>query len=259
MRRLAVDVLVAAIAAVTVLSATPSGTGVLTAATPTPPVESIPEGATAATVVRVVDGDTIRVEIHGSEETVRLILIDTPETRDPRRPVECFGRAASERINELLPEDQVVYLERDVTDRDRYGRLLRYVWVPSDDAGEGYLLNERLVREGYAALYTYPPDIAYVERIRTAQQAAVAEQTGLWGECGGTDTPLNGPTPTAAADSGTDAGAPRSTAPVGVDRDCSDFATQDEAEAFYEAAGGPSVDPHRLDSDGDGLACESLP
>ena len=213
--------------------------------------EPIPAAADEATVVGVSDGDTIRVEVGGEPATVRLILVDTPETRQPRSPVECFGPEASARTEALLPEGTTVYLERDVSEADRFGRLLRYVWVPVGDGEEGYLLNERLVREGYAALSTYPPDVREAERIRAAQQQAVAEGAGLWAECGGVDTPLGGPTPAPAP---TAAGPP-----VGGDRDCGDFATQAEAQAFYEAAGGPAADPHGLDRDGNGLACESLP
>ncbi len=228
-----------------------------TSATPTPIVESIPGGATETTVASVSDGDTIRVDLGGETKTVRLILIDTPETRKPNSPVECFGSEATARVKALLPEGTTVYLERDVSEADRYGRLLRYVWVPEGGTDRGYLLDERLVREGYAALYTYPPDVKYVERIRAAQQAAVAEQAGLWGKCGGTNTPLNGPMPMPSPP--TVGGPALSGSSVSADRDCSDFATQEEAQAFYEAAGGPATDPHQLDADGNGVACESLP
>ncbi len=227
--------------------------------TPTPTLEAIPADAEPATVASVADGDSIRVEIAGAEEPIRFILIDTPETRDPRRPVECFGREASDRTKVLLPQGQTVYLERDVSDRDRYGRLLRYVWVPSGkNDNEGFLLNEWLVREGYAVLYTYPPDVQYVERIRAAEQAARGEQAGLWRDCGGADTPAEQPLPTAASGSTANL-TPRSGDVTGRDRDCSDFATQAEAQAFYLDAGGPGSDPHRLDADRNGVACESLP
>ncbi len=222
-------------------------------ATPPASYHAIPAGTTEATVVSVSDGDTVRVEIDGQPHTVRLILIDTPETRKPNSPVECFGPEATARTKAMLPKGRTVYLEKDVSETDRYGRLLRYVWFAGQD-GRAYLANELLVREGYAALYTYPPDVKYAERIRAAQEAAVAEEAGLWEECGGTDTPLGSePPPTPPA-------APTVSVPTGgADRDCGDFGTQTEAQAFYEAAGGPAADPHRLDSDGNGRACESLP
>jgi micrococcal nuclease len=253
--RLAVSVL-ALLLAVVVLVA-PALAAPSTAATPSPIVETIPASASEATVASVSDGDTIRVDLGGETKTVRLILIDTPETRKPNSPVECFGAEATARVKALLPAGTTVYLERDVSETDRYGRLLRYVWVPEGGRGQGYLLDERLVREGYAALYTYPPDVKYVDRIRAAQQAAVAEQAGLWSKCGGTDTPLTGPAPLPSPPLG--ARSVTGGGPIGADRDCGDFATQADAQAFYEAAGGPAVDPDRLDADGNGIACESLP
>src|SRR5205085_3089746 len=86
-----------------------------------------PDRAGAATVARVVDGDTIVVHLGGRTETVRLLGIDTPETVDPRKPVQCFGTEASHRTKELLPPGTGVRLERDVEARDIYGRLLAYV------------------------------------------------------------------------------------------------------------------------------------
>src|SRR5690348_2856653 len=85
-----------------------------------------------ATVVRVVDGDTIVVHINGSDETVRILGIDTPETHKPDTPVECFGPQASDRMTALLPKGTTVRLVRDVEARDRYGRLLAYVYRDSD-------------------------------------------------------------------------------------------------------------------------------
>lgn len=129
---------------------------------------------------------------------------------------------------------------------DRYGRLLRYVWVPTGGGdGKGFLLNERLVREGYAVLYTYPPDVGYVERIRAAQQAAQGEQAGLWRGCGGADTPAEEPPPTASSGS-TEAPTPKIGADTGGDRDCSDFAARQQTRTSWTATAM-------------GVVCESLP
>lgn len=125
-------------------------------------------------VVRVVDGDTIEVDLNGVRESVRYIGIDTPETVHPQKPVECFGREASAR-NRALVEGKSVVLVRDVTDRDKYGRLLRYVYI--DDL----FVNEVLVREGYATVYTYPPDVREDVRLREAERVARREGVGLWG------------------------------------------------------------------------------
>jgi micrococcal nuclease len=132
----------------------------------------------AATVVRVVDGDTIRVRVAGREETVRYIGVDTPESVKPGAPVECFAhRAAAE--NERLVGGRRVRLERDAEARDRFGRLLAYV-VREDD---GVLVNEALVRGGYAVPLTIPPNVRHAERLRTAAAAARHAGRGLWRAC----------------------------------------------------------------------------
>lgn len=127
-------------------------------------------------VVRVIDGDTIQVDIDGSLERVRYIGIDTPETVHPRKGVECFGKEASAK-NAALVDGKKVRLVRDVSDRDRYGRLLRYVWV--DDV----FVNLELVREGYAQVSTYPPDVEHTDAFIAAQREARTGHRGLWSAC----------------------------------------------------------------------------
>jgi micrococcal nuclease len=131
-------------------------------------------------VVRVVDGDTIIVEIDGREERLRYIGIDTPESVQPNTPVECFGREASAE-NALLVEGKRVELERDTSNRDRYDRLLRYVYVV--ERGERIFVNEALVANGFAYASTFPPDVKYEETLRAAQREARDEGRGLWGAC----------------------------------------------------------------------------
>jgi micrococcal nuclease len=144
--------------------------------TPTPYVRP---GLTPARVTRVVDGDTIRVEVDGEEFRVRYIGIDTPETVDPRRPVQCFGQEASER-NRQLVEGKVVGLEKDVSETDDFDRLLRYVWV------EDTSVNAALVEEGFALANTYPPDVRYADLFVSLQTQARENSRGLWGEvCAG--------------------------------------------------------------------------
>lgn len=166
-------------------------------ATPTP---SLNLGLTSATVTRVIDGDTIEVEISGVEYTVRYIGIDTPETVDPRRPVGCFGAEASARNRELV-EGKAVELEKDVSETDDFGRLLRYVWA------DGQMVNETLVRDGYALAATYPPDVRYAELFASLQMAAREAGRGLWGpacEAGAaTATPVASPGAGACEFSGT--------------------------------------------------------
>ena len=135
-----------------------------------------------ASVVRVVDGDTVEVRIGGREETVRLIGIDTPETVDPRSPVECFGEEASDRAKALLPVGTEVRLVADVEPRDRYDRLLAYVY--RDD---GTFVNLALVEDGYASVLTYPPNVAHASEFTAAAARAREGGRGLWGACGGPD------------------------------------------------------------------------
>lgn len=145
--------------------------------------QGAPRSPGAATVVRHVDGDTLVVAIGGSEETVRLIGIDTPETVARDRPIECFGPEASARMAELLPLGAEVRLERDVEARDRFGRLLAYV-VRVDD---GALINVVMVEEGFAESVRYPPNLARQGELDRAEADARAAQRGLWPACGGTD------------------------------------------------------------------------
>jgi micrococcal nuclease len=135
-------------------------------------------GRSSATVTRVVDGDTVIARVDGEELRVRLIGIDTPETVAPDQPVECYGPAASAFTHRRL-EGRDVELEFDVERLDRYGRTLAYVWLG------GELFNETLVREGYAVVTTFPPDVRYVDRFVAAQRAAREQHLGLWGACSG--------------------------------------------------------------------------
>lgn len=155
------------------------GTG---SAAPAPPpgAPARPTGPTQdATLVRVVDGDTIRVIVGGVEERVRYIGIDTPElnTSSAATP-DPYAEAATEANARLLAGGRLV-LEKDVSERDRYGRLLRDVWVERD--GAWTLVNLALVAEGYAQVSTYPPDVKYVDALLAAGRAAREEERGLWG------------------------------------------------------------------------------
>ena len=141
----------------------------------------IPSGAQPASLISVSDGDTIRVDVGGQEETARLILMDTPETHDPNNPPECYGAEATAFLKELLPAGSALYLETDVSERDRFGRLLRYVWLDRGD--EVYLVNEAMVRAGYAAQSTFPPDVKYEEQIQEAARFARERGYGLWSAC----------------------------------------------------------------------------
>lgn len=131
------------------------------------------QGQALYTVASVVDGDTIMLD---NGERVRYIGIDTPETVHPSKPVECYGPEASARNKELVAGKRV-RLETDTTDRDQYGRLLRYVYV-----GQTFV-NAVLVREGYAYSYYYPPDVKRYQEFVKLEQEAKALGRGLWSAC----------------------------------------------------------------------------
>ena len=195
-------------------------------------------------VIKVIDGDTIKLE---NGEVVRYLGIDTPETVHPSKPVQCFGKEASAKNKELV-EGKLVKLEKDITDRDKYGRLLRYVWVGD------LFVNDELVRQGYAYVYTYPPDVKYTEQFVQAQKEARENNRGLWLGCLEQEVVEEKPSPPVEF-----------TPPKGEiicsynAYNCSDFKTQAEAQGVFEYCGGITNDIHRLDADKDGLACESLP
>jgi micrococcal nuclease len=131
-------------------------------------------------VVRVVDGDTIRVALPSGEEPVRYIGIDTPESVKPGSPVECFAKRASA-FNERLVAGERVRLVRDVEERDRYGRLLAYVYRVRD----GLFVNAELVRRGYATVATFPPNVAHERDFKRLAGRARLSGRGLWSKCVG--------------------------------------------------------------------------
>ncbi len=218
----------------------------------------VPTGRTeTARVVRIVDGDTIVIDRGRGAEKLRYIGVDTPETKKPNTPVQWMGPEAT-KYNTSLVSGKTVVLERDVSEVDRYGRLLRYVWVEDASQPAGWLfVNLALVAAGYAQVVTYPPDVKYVELYLAAQAEARGVGRGLWREPPPTAEPVS---PTAPAE-------PESTtAPAGragcdpaypgvcippppPDLDCGQI-----SERRFEVL---PPDPHRFDSDHDGIGCET--
>lgn len=211
-------------------------------------------------VISVVDGDTVDLLVAGQEQRIRLILVDTPEVFGG---TDCYGPEASARTKALLPPGTVVELVRDVSETDRFGRLLRYIYLP-----DGRMLNEVLVAEGFATLATYPPDIAEVDRIRAAQTAARDAGRGLWGACASvamatptasatatstasaTAAPTKTPTPAATAQAACDTSYPDvCIPPYPPDLDCGEIPFR-----RFRVVG---ADPHGFDRDRDGIGCES--
>ena len=236
----------------------PSPAATRTAAAPTPPGVPGPPTASAgmapigeaerARVLDVIDGDTIAIDRGQGREKVRYIGVDTPETVHPSKPVEVMGREASA-ANKAMVEGRDVLLERDVTDRDRYGRLLRYVWIEDPSSASGLaLVNLALVAGGFAQVSTYPPDVRYVDLYLAAQRQAREAGLGLWA-----DEPPGSPETTAlpaAGGGGCDPAYPDVCIPPSPpDLDCGDVP--------YRSFTVKPPDPHRFDGNGDGVGCES--
>ncbi|MCL4138759.1 UNVERIFIED_CONTAM: hypothetical protein GTU68_016444, partial [Idotea baltica] len=138
-----------------------------------------------ATVISVVDGDTVELNVAGQTERVRLLGIDAPESVHPTVPVQCFGKRASAALAEALPPETEVRIERDIEARDRYGRLLLYIYRADDDL----FINRWLLTEGLADVSFYEPNTTLAVPLTRARGAARAERAGLWGACDGPDQP----------------------------------------------------------------------
>lgn len=218
-------------------------------ATPTPATELY-------TVTKVVDGDTLAISINGKAETIRLIGIDTPETVDPRTTVQCFGKEASDKTKELLTNKKV-RIEKDPSqgEQDKYGRLLAYVFRE-----DGLFVNKYLVENGYAREYTYDTAYKYQAEFKAAEATAKSQQRGLWApsacEVKASPSTISTPPPKPSSQSAPTSSGYSCSSNV---YNCTDFSTHSQAQSVYEMCGGVGNDVHGLDSDKDGMACESLP
>jgi micrococcal nuclease len=189
-------------------------------------------------VDRVIDGDTIDVDINGSITRLRLIGIDAPESVDPNEPVQCYAVEASNKAKELL-EEKNVRIESDPTQGyiDVYHRLLRHVFLE-----DGTNFNEYMIKNGYAYEYTYSTAYKYQEEFRLAEVNARENKRGLWADdaCGDVS---------------------KTTCDCSSNKyNCSDFTTHKDAQSLFECClDKVGYDVHRLDADNDGLACEALP
>jgi micrococcal nuclease len=214
---------------------------------------AVAENRQEAKVVKVIDGDTLDVSLNGKTERIRIIGIDTPETVDPRKPVQCFGQKASDMAKEQL-SNQTVQLESDPTqgERDKYGRLLRYIWLDDGSSDFGAIM----IQYGYAHEYTYNIPYKYQTKYKQLQKDAEAGKKGLWADdaCAGTTSTTKSTTST-SQNTGT------TSTSSGGDKDCSDFSTQAEAQTYFNSKGGSATNNvDRLDgNDHDGKVCESLP
>lgn len=220
---------------------------------PTAPGEA-PTGATErATVTRVIDGDTIAIDRGRGEELVRYIGVDTPETVHPQRGVEWMGPEASA-ANAALVSGGVVLLEKDVSETDRYGRLLRHVWI--EDASGLRNVGLALVEQGYAEAEVFPPDDRYATVYADVQRDARTRGLGRWG-APPPDEPLEEIAPaepetvSQAADADGCHPSYRPCLPIVTDLNCPDV--RGLGHAPVQVIGS---DDYRLDRDGDGVGCE---
>ncbi len=206
---------------------------------------ALTRGLEAGQVARVIDGDTYDITIAGQVKRVRIIGVNTPETVAPNRPVECYGTEASTAAKGLL-EGKHVLLEKDVSETDQFGRLLRYVYV------EGLFVNDWLVRSGYAQVSSFPPDVKYIPGLLEAQRSAQSSSTGLWGACQAPSPPAPSqpqpqpqPPATACHPSYPDVCIP----PPPPDLDC--------GHILHRNFRVLPPDPHRFDGNRDGIGCET--
>jgi len=137
------------------------------------------ENEVLITILKVVDGDTVDIEIDGHTERVRLIGVNTPETKHPTKPIECFGPEASAYLTQLLPKGTTVRIERDVEARDRYGRMLLYLYLGSNDL----FINLDLVARGYGTPMSIEPNTFHRNDFVRAAAQAEAANVGLWKAC----------------------------------------------------------------------------
>lgn len=214
-------------------------------------------------VLKVVDGDTLVVDVRGKKETVRLLGMDAPETVDPRKPVQCFGKAASDKMKSLVQGKDVILIDDSTQgNRDSYKRLLRFVYLPDS---KRTFINGEMIKEGYAFSYRqYPTKM--LSKFNALEKTAREKSLGLWGSC-----PVNASTqqiivtkpqlPTIQHKQPVKQAPLQSGATsIGGDKDCADFATHTQAQTYFtNKGGGPSNNVDRLDNDHDGIACENLP
>lgn len=227
-------------------AATPAGSGssgddpAVDDAPPPAGADRIPAGARRATVTGITDGDTIRVTVGGADEPVRLLAIDAPEIDGG-----CGAEHATAFVRPRVPVGSIVWLERDVSDRDRYGRLLRYVWT-----ADGQLLNAAIVRAGWARAKLYPPDDGRWTQVQRAERRARRAGRGIWRRCEvagrGDDS---APDPDDRADD--------------CDPNYSGCVPRHPPDVDCDRVDGPvrvlGADPHALDGNHDGMGCEGPP
>ncbi len=216
-------------------TAAPIPSGPTAAPETTPPTTGAEAASTGfvTTVTRIVDGDTLYLA--DLDERLRLIGIDTPETKHPSKGVQCFGEEATAHLTELVPPGTEVRVEWDVDGIDRYGRPLGYLYRTDD----GRFVNLAMVEDGYASAYTVPPNVAHAEEFDRAQAAAREASAGLWAACDDED-----------ASASSDAGTARAASPSPSDDAGSVAVVAPPAQASGSTAGSVGIATIRWDGPG---------
>lgn len=217
--------------------------------------DDIPSDAIPVDLVSVTDGDSINVLYAGQREQVRLVGIDTRESGGPYQDVECYGPEAADFLKRLLAIGGTIALEQDVEDRDQYGRMLRWVWADFG-TGEVYLLNEALLRAGYAERYRDTPNQRYLDELLDAEAFAQDHQLGLWSTCErGVSQSASESLPSVDADVPDDAppGCDTAYPDVCIPSPPPDLQCSDISDRGFRVL---PPDPHSFDGNFDGVACE---
>ena len=204
-------------------------------------------------ITSVTDGDTLRADINGVNKPIRLIGIDTPELSHPSEPVQCYSQEAKKALEDLVLDKEVI-LEPDISDTDKYNRLLRYIWI------DEVLVNEYMTQNGYAFSSAYPPDTKYQNRINAGEEYAKSNSLGLWAKdtCNGNvytetyedpnkilTTPI---VPVTSVDKDTKT----ATYICNCKKTCSQMSSCDEAQYQLNVCGCTA-----RDGDKDGIACDT--
>jgi micrococcal nuclease len=213
-------------------------------------IDTVPPSAIPVDLASVTDGDTLEVVLNGQLKSVRLVGVDAPEAGGPYQEIECFGLEGTDFLVWLLGFDGQLFIEQDQEHQDRYGRLLRWVWLDLGD-GEVYLVNEAVIRAGYAERFRDTPNRRYVDELIQAEEFAERYNLGLWGSCG-SGFVIGAPaivSPARDAHTNCDPAYPD----VCIPSPPPDLECRDIPHARFRAL---PPDPHNFDGNQDGVACE---
>ncbi len=212
--------------------------------------DDVPNTAIPMDFASVTDGDTIDVFMNGRLQPVRLVGVDARESGGPYQEDECFGAEGAQFLTWLLGQRGQLFIEKDQEERDRFGRLLRWVWFERAD-GKVYLLNEAMIRAGYAERFRDTPNRRYVDELIAAEDFAQRHRFGLWSACVGSIA-RDGMPPTRPANP-PDADCDPAYPDVCIPSPPPDLGCRDVPYSRFRVF---PPDPHHFDGNLDGIACE---